>query len=88
MSVTGLSSRAVSPNIILTPQRIASPGLQQNLTPEALLPSWNKWGSHDAFQHETNSDLHLRGYASDKTGARKKSSYGRGGVPLLCEEDF
>ena len=84
MSVTGFSSRAVSPNINLTPQRLASPGFTQNLTPEALLPSWNKWGSNDAFQHETTSDLHSRGYASDKTGARKKSSYGRGGgVPLL-----
>ena len=83
MSVTGFSSRAVSPNIILTPQRLASPGFTQNLTPEALLPSWNKWGSNDAFQRETTSDLHSRGYASDKTGARKKSSYGRGGVPLL-----
>ena len=80
-SVTGFSSRAVSPDIILTPLRLASPGFAQNLTPEALLPSWNK-GIDDAFKRESNLDVHSKGYTSDKTGARRKYSYGRGGGVL------
>ena len=84
-SVTGFVSRAVSPDIILTPLRIASPGFDQSITPEAFLPSWNK-GHDDAFKRESNLDVNAKGYASDKTGARRKYSYGKGGgvlQPLL-----
>ena len=55
-SVTGLSSRAVSPNFVLTPLRIASPGLEQSVTPESLLPSWNK-GHDAAFKCASEDDI-------------------------------
>ena len=55
-SVTGLSSRAVSPNFVLTPPRIASPGLEQSVTPESLLPSWNK-GHDAAFKRASEDDI-------------------------------
>ena len=76
-SVKGFISRAVSPNDIVTPIRIASPVIGEILTQDALLSSLSKVEPDDAFKFASDNDKHEKGYASDATGARKKYSYGK-----------